>query len=311
MLPALKAALADATATGDLDMLRQVIFRTDGEVSNEQEMLATLGADGGRSHIFFIGIGSAPNDHLMTRMATIGRGTFTHVSSTNEVAARITPLLDRLRRPAMQHLAVKVSGGSLDLTPRLLPNLYFGEPLLLVGKTGHLAGTLTVSGTIAGRLWQRSIDLASAQVSPAVAKLWARRRIDDIGADRTLGKIDEKAANRAVEEVGLTHSLVTSQTSLVAVDTTPTRPAGQGLAREELPINLPAGWDFDHLFGGESGKAAMANADTLAARAAEQAIALDLPKTATGFASTIASGLALLLAGLAWLFLARRRSVTR
>ena len=51
----------------------------------------------------------------------------------------------------------------------------------------------------------------------------------------------------------------------------------------------------------------MHNADTLAARAAEQARALDLPKTATGFAATIAQGLALLLIGLGGLFLLRRR----
>src|SRR5947199_4523463 len=79
MLPALKAALADAAASGDAGTVRQIVFLTDGEISNEAEMLAMLGQDGGRSHVFMVGIGSAPNDYLMSRLATMGRGTYTHV----------------------------------------------------------------------------------------------------------------------------------------------------------------------------------------------------------------------------------------
>jgi Ca-activated chloride channel family protein len=307
MLPALKAALQDAATGGGTNTLRQVIFLTDGEVSNEQEMIAALGQDGGRSHVFFVGIGSAPNDYLMSRMASIGRGTYTHVGTPDEVAAKMMPLLDILGHPAIQDLAVKVEGGTLDLTPKTLPDIYAGQPLVLVGKTDHLSGTITVSGTIGGKHWEKTLDLTKAEDSPAVARLWARHRIDDIETDRTLGKMDDKAADDAVTDIGLTSGLVTSQTSLVAIDETPTRPAGEGLVREDLPINLPAGWDFDTLFGGESGKAAMRNADTLAARAAEQATGLDLPQTATGFVGTIAQGLVLLLVGLSGLLLVRRR----
>lgn len=307
MLPALKAALQDAAATGGVDTLRQVIFLTDGEVSNEQEMMAALGQDDGHSHVFFVGIGSAPNDYLMSRMANIGRGTYTHVGTPDEVAAKMMPLLDILGHPAMQGLAVKVEGGTLDLTPKRLPDIYAGQPLVLVGRTDHLSGTITVSGTIGGKHWEKTLDLPKAEDSPAVGKFWARRRIDDIEADRTLGKMDDKTADDAVADIGLTSGLVTSQTSLVAIDETPTRPAGEGLVREDLPINLPAGWDFDTLLGGESGKAAMRNTDTLAARAAEQATGLDLPQTATGFVGTIAQGLALLFFGLGGLFLVRRR----
>ena len=307
MLPALKAALQDA-AEGPA-ALRQVVFLTDGEVSNEQEMLATLGRDGGRSHVFFVGIGSAPHDHLMSRMAQVGRGAYTHVGTPDEVAARMIPLLDMLGHPAMRDLTVKVSGGALDLTPRILPDLYAGQPLVLVGRTDHLSGTVTVSGTIGNQHWSRTIDVAQAQDSGSVARLWARRRIDDIEADRTLGKLDDRAADAAIGDIGIASGLVTSQTSLVAVDETPVRPTGTGLVKEDLPINLPAGWDFDTLFGGDSGRAAMRNADTLGGLAAAQARQLDLPQTATGFRGMIVEGLGVLLIGVAGLLLLRRRGM--
>ncbi|BCA62867.1 hypothetical protein HMP09_2101 [Sphingomonas sp. HMP9] len=307
MVPALKAALTDAGASGGSTALRQVIFLTDGAVSNEQEMLATLAQDRGRSRVFFVGIGSAPNTYLMNRMATLGRGAYTNIGSAQEVAAKTARLLDMLSHPAMQDIRVSVNGGTLDLTPKLLPDLYAGQPLVLVGKTARLSGTLTVSGTVGGAPWRQSVDLTTARPSPAIAKLWARRRIDDIEADRTLGKITPDAADEQVAALGIASSLVTSQTSLVAIDETPTCPAGQSLVREDLPINLPAGWDFAGLFGGESGAAAARNADTFAARAAEQARGLDLPQTATGFVGTLWEGLALLLAGIAGLWWQRRR----
>jgi Ca-activated chloride channel family protein len=257
--------------------------------------------------VFFVGIGSAPNDFLMRRMSTIGRGAYTHVGTPEEVAAKMLPLLDILGHPAVQDLAVSVEGGALDLTPRTLPDIYAGQPLVLVGKTAHLAGTLTVSGTIGGRPWHQTLDLGRALDSPAVAKFWARRRIDDIEADRTLGKLEGDAADAAVTELGLSNGIVTSQTSLVAIDETPSRPAGAGLTREELPLNLPAGWNFDTLFGGASGQAAAHNAAAGDGGTAAQASELDLPQTATGFVGTIAQGLAVLLLGVAGLLLGRRR----
>ena len=42
---------------------------------------------------------------------------------------------------------------------------------------------------------------------------------------------------------------MTRLTSLVAVDLTPSRPEGEPLKLAALPINLPAGWDFEKVFG--------------------------------------------------------------
>ncbi|WP_159983824.1 MULTISPECIES: marine proteobacterial sortase target protein [unclassified Novosphingobium] len=307
MLPALRAALADAGGGSDPDVLRQIVFMTDGEISNEREMMAAIGADGGRSHVFMVGIGSAPNDYLMERMSTIGGGVYTHVGAPGEVAAKMMPLLDVLSHPAVRDLSVRVEGGSLDLTPSRLPDVYAGRPLVLVGRSDHLAGTLTVSGRIGGKLWERRVDLAAALPSPAVEKLWARRRVTDIEADRALGKLDDTAADAEIERVGMENGIVTGRTSLVAVDETPSRPDGARLTREELPINLPAGWDFDGLFGQAAQRAA--GGEGSGDLAAMQAQALELPQTATGFLGVIGKGCALLLAGLAGLAgLMRRRA---
>jgi len=83
----------------------------------------------------------------------------------------------------------------------------------------------------------------------------------------------------------------------IAVDDTPSRPEGASLTSEELPLLLPAGWDFDHLFGGRVATAA--DWQKLAdAQSEEERQRLELPNTSTGYVLTLAAGLLLLLTGM-------------
>ncbi len=77
MVPAM-ARGADRQQRGrQFDYLRQVVFLTDGDIGNEQQLFETITAMRGRSRVFMVGIGSAPNTYLMSRAAELGRGTFT------------------------------------------------------------------------------------------------------------------------------------------------------------------------------------------------------------------------------------------
>jgi Ca-activated chloride channel family protein len=48
---------------------------------------------------------------------------------------------------------------------------------------------------------------------------------------------------------------VSKYTSLVAVDVTPTAPAGVAAKTRPLPVNLPAGWSHEKVFGALPGTA--------------------------------------------------------
>ena len=316
MLPALRAALGDCRVELEVEqaaceiarnfdegIVRQVIFLTDGSLSNESEMMEEIGRNRGRSRVFMVGIGSAPNTHLMRRMAETGRGTFTHVGYGDEAEHQMQRLLDRLAQPVATEITATVEGGNIDFAPRDLPDLYAGEPLVLLGRTRHLQGTLTVSGMIEGERWTRQIDLNQARHSDAVAKLWAHRRISEVEAERISGQMSYELADMAIEELGMDFHLVTSRTSLIAIDDTPTRPEGATLRLEELPLLLPAGWDFDHLFAGHTASDEDWNLRNATLNDEEHQQRLELPNTSTGYRITLALGLLLLLSGglgLAW-----------
>ena len=42
---------------------------------------------------------------------------------------------------------------------------------------------------------------------------------------------------------------MSSQTSLIAVDKTKSRPDGQSVSSVDMPVNLPDGWVYDKVFG--------------------------------------------------------------
>jgi len=89
------------------------VFLTDGEVGNEQQLFDTISAMRGRSRIFMVGIGSAPNSFLMSARAELGRGTFTHIGSVDQVEERMRTLFDKLESPAVTNLTATFSAVAL------------------------------------------------------------------------------------------------------------------------------------------------------------------------------------------------------
>jgi Ca-activated chloride channel homolog len=247
MIPPMRAALTDHHADGNT--VRQVVFLTDGCIGNEQQLFDTITSMRGRSRVFMVGIGSAPNSFLMTRAAELGRGTFTHIGSVEQVESRMRELFGKLESPAVTQLSVTFSDTKADMTPDVLPDLYRGEPLVLAAKLGKLTGTMDIKGRIGDRPWSVTLPLANAAEGRGLSKLWARRKIADAEVAQSMRTLTMDEANKAILALALEHQLVTRLTSLVAVDKTVTRPAGEPLKVSELPLNLPAGWDFEKVFG--------------------------------------------------------------
>lgn len=317
MLPPLHAALDDSHQA---DGLRQIVFLTDGEISNEQQLLDAIAARRGRSRIFMVGIGSAPNTYLMNRAAELGRGSFTHIGNSAEVNERMRELFDKLENPAVTDLKATFSQKNVSQTPALLPDLYRGEPLVIAARMGKASGTVTVEGNIDGRPWKMTLPFDETAKAEGISKIWARRKIDDAEVEQTLGRITPEAADARILSLALEHHLVTRLTSLVAVDRTPARPANAPLTRADIPLQLPAGWDYAKLLGigatrdasdragfdGVESSRAERRAETPASPATPDAM-LPLPQTATPASLHLMQGLGAIFLGVLLVWFFRRR----
>lgn len=248
MLPALKAALNDANPS-DTSRLRQVVFLTDGAVGNERELFAEIADHIGRTRLFTVGIGSAPNTYFMQRASELGRGTFTAIGSGDQVLERMSTLFAKLETPVMVGLKASwPDGTTVETWPDPLPDLYAGEPVVLSAKVSSMTGELHLSGTFDGKPWTAALRIADAVDGSGVAKLWARSKIAALEA-KSYTDPDAKGIDKAIETVALEHHLVSSQTSLVAIDPLKSRPDGEPVSSVNMPLNLPDGWVYDKVFG--------------------------------------------------------------
>lgn len=253
MFGPLTEALEDRQASGR-DTLRQVVFLTDGAIGNEQQLFEIIAARRGRSRVFMVGIGSAPNSHLMTRAAEIGRGAFTHIGSVEQVGARMRALFEKLENPVVTGLAASFGETKSDATPEHLPDLYKGEPVVLAAQVEELTGDMEITGLIGQQPWTVVLPLARAAEASGISKIWARRKIADAEVGHLVGTLQQDAADDRILHLALQHGLVSRLTSLIAVDETPSRPEGAKLTRAEVPLNLPKGWDFEKVFGPRTGE---------------------------------------------------------
>jgi Ca-activated chloride channel family protein len=237
MLPALQAALRGDAGSGDV---RQVVFVTDGCVGNEAALFAAIQADLGRSRLFTVGIGSAPNGHFLTTAAAAGRGTHTFVATPAEVDERVGALLAKLERPVASDLALHW-GDAVETWPAKIPDLYAGEPVVVAAQLPRFGGEVVLRGRRGERPFEVRLPIVAGPPERGLGVLFARRKIAGLLA--AAGASVDDAVRKQVVELALAHHLVSKFTSLVAVDVTPVRPASETLQRANVPANLPAGWD--------------------------------------------------------------------
>ena len=246
MAAALHLALDGAD---DPEHVRQVIFLTDGAVGNEEHLFGLIRARLGGSRLFTIGIGSAPNSHFMTKAAQLGRGTFTYIGRVDEVRSRMGELFAKLETPVLKGVQAHWPAGvAVEVWPARLPDLYAGEPVVLVARLDRLEGEVRVVGERSGAAWEARLPLQHSSSASGLGSLWAREKVSALVDSLREGAAEADVRARVIE-LAEAHRLVTKYTSFVAVDKTPARAPEEALKLAEVPALFPEGWDYAKVYG--------------------------------------------------------------
>ncbi len=244
ILDALQHALNDQQTPGD-DGVRQVVFMTDGQVGNEDQCFAYIRDHLGRTRLFTVGIGSAPNSHFMRNAARFGRGTFTYVGNVSEVQEKMSGLFEKLENPVLSNVTLHLDDPAAEMWPQRVPDLYAGEPVVVTVKSAKHGGRVIATATMGKEEWSDTHVISTLNggggEESGIAKLWARQKIEAL-LDRDGALAENSADRQQVLDLALANHLVTPLTSLVAVDHTPTGVDPATCNTTAIPVNLPAGW---------------------------------------------------------------------
>ncbi|WP_164503540.1 marine proteobacterial sortase target protein [Pleionea sediminis] len=220
MYSAMSKALLD---TNSNNLVRQIVFLTDGAISNEAQLFRLIQSKLGRSRLFTVGIGSAPNEFFMKRVAKFGRGTFTFIGDHQTAKEKMEALFSKIEKPVLTNIKINWPAHvNADVWPKRVPDLYAGEPLWIKAKVNDVQGSVDIHGQLADQLWQTHLTLNSSESKPGIAKLWARQKIASIMNQSLHGRLNDKSRQDATQ-TALKFHLMSRFTSLIAVDKTPSR----------------------------------------------------------------------------------------
>ncbi len=219
MLPAIQAALKGTVPAG---RLRSVLFVTDGQAHNEQELVAAVvnrrveaAKAGGEARFFTLGIDTAVNEALLGRLARLGGGTATFATPADDIEAVVARMEARFGSPMA--IDLKVSGEGVEAARPEAEALYAGVSVgvLLRGAPAQVGLSYrTRGGNEAVVLTTTTLP---ATDSP-LAALWARERVAMLEDRLTLKPFEEEALRPEIIRVALSASIVSRFTAFVAVE---------------------------------------------------------------------------------------------
>lgn len=240
MIEGIKAAL---DFPHDDERYRVVTFLTDGYIGNEKQILHEMNNRIGAARVFSFGVGSSTNRFLLDRMAKVGRGASAYLLPDVSGKEVMDLYFDRISHPAMTDLQISYGAAQVsEVYPSRVPDLIVGRPVILTGKyTGELSD-IRVTGRAGGRDLTLALNNEDSATHPALAQVWARRKIADLMDQMTIDGNEEFAP--AVLHTALQYNLVSAYTSFIAVDTSRVTEGDHGTTvHQALPT--PKGVRYD------------------------------------------------------------------
>ncbi|MCC7540794.1 MAG: VWA domain-containing protein, partial [Deltaproteobacteria bacterium] len=237
------AFLADLTARGGSELeaalehvkrlpvregrTRAVVLVTDAAIGNEGRLLRRapeiLGVE---RRLFVLGLGPAVDRRLVDKLARTCGGASDTLLPNEDVEPVLARFARRVRDggPVLTGVSIAWEGARVtEVYPAVVPDLYGGEPIRLVGRYDE-AGRCKLVITAAsaeGRPFRQELEIdlpESSDQARGLERLWAKRKVDALLDRASRDPTSAGRVKREVTELALAHALVTPYTSLVAED---------------------------------------------------------------------------------------------
>ncbi|MHC4932563.1 MAG: VIT domain-containing protein [Planctomycetota bacterium] len=193
------------------------------------------------SRIGFCGLGSGADTVRLDALGARGEGDSAYAVRGRGLAGSVGRLLDSTRAVPLTDVQAVVKNAH-QVYPRRLRMLRAGDPLIVVGRY-DLSGnrTITISAKVGGEHVERTVDvkLRKRGGDPAVARMWAARRVGDLlDQARTKGKPELHKAE--IRMLGRRYGIVTPHTSLLVLEEADQKRFLKGMKRQPI-MNVAGG----------------------------------------------------------------------
>ncbi len=224
---------------------RQVLLLTDGQVSNEDQVVA-LCARQPETRVFVFGIGSSASEYLVRELGRVTGGAAEFIAPGERLEPKVARMFTRVHAPATP---VEFDWGGLEVEqePAVCPPLFSGDSLTVLARIkGGNAESVCLRA--AGQEWRVHLDLEGADLGGPVPLLWARERIRTLERERvgSRGSQQQPEKRRAAVEARIVdlakrYRLMSSQTSFVVEVRSATERSKLPPVLRRVPVAAPSG----------------------------------------------------------------------
>ncbi|CAL8070793.1 unnamed protein product [Calicophoron daubneyi] len=262
VLPALKTAF-DSPLSGQ-GWYKQIVFLTDGDVSNADEVIGLVSSNVDKGRLFAIGIGEGCSTNLVSGVARAGRGMAAFIRDNAQMHGAVMKILKEALQPRASEISVKwsvtkknASGTANPVNvisiPTKVPPVFAGRFLTMYGilpeenRFAELSGEVVLEYEILGTKYSLRIDMASVQLHQSqpdktdvpIHRLAGKCQMTELSdkykaesmRDPEKSKSDEaKSLRSQIEQLSCAINVLSIFTGLVGVDP----------VKQEIPAEAPA-----------------------------------------------------------------------
>ena len=175
----------------------------------------------------------------MRKASELGRGSHVYIGDLSEVSEQMSGLFEKLERPAT--ISIEIDWPEpVESYPKIIPDLYQGEPLMVVAAHDALILKLSVAGLLSTGPWSEDIEIRDASVTGEISRLWACEKIASL-TDAMRRSENADGWQQQIVDTSLKFGVVSQFTSFLAVDKTPARSREAVLKAGRVPNLMPEG----------------------------------------------------------------------
>ena len=216
---ALLTALSEET---DPNRPRIIVFLTDGQpttgVTSKSQILKNVAeANKGQSCLFVFGVGYDLNVRFLDKLAADNGGSRNYVEPHEGIEAAVSSLFRKMNEPVLVN--VELNFGQIltkELSPSVLPDLFRGEQLTLLGRyESHGETLLKLRGKIGDEAQEFSKNVHFAELdedNDFLATVWAQHKIVDLVDHAALNGYSEEL-RKEIERLSRDYDVITPHTS--------------------------------------------------------------------------------------------------
>jgi Ca-activated chloride channel family protein len=199
-----------------------LVLVTDGQVGDEDRVLARLVKSLGATTLHVVGIDTSANAGLLTRLADSSGGTHDIVESEDRLDEVMDRIQERLVAPIVTDVRLEGDGIEIvddSVVPAKRPSLFPGVPLVLRGRVqGAGPGNVTIRGKKQGGSTWVAVTPHNSQ-APGLGALWARGRLQHLSDVYAVGDHgDSEVLEHRIVDLSTGFGVLCKFTAVVAID---------------------------------------------------------------------------------------------